>query len=66
MASILGTLIPQGRAAEEYAARYGSLSGALIKLQLTSLYHSIWYLALLVLFALNIIVCTLDRLVGPS
>ncbi len=64
-ASILGTLIPQGRGAEEYAARYGQMSGLLTKLQLTSLYHSIWYLALLGLFALNILVCTLTRL-GPK
>jgi len=61
-ASILGTLIPQGRSLEEYAARYGTLSTLFIRLQLTGLYHSIWYLALLGLFALNIIVCTLERL----
>ena len=62
LASILGTLIPQGRSAAEYAARYGDLSGLFIKLQLTGLYHSAWFLALLFLFALNIIVCTLARL----
>ena len=65
LASVLGTLIPQGRSAAEYAARYGDLSGLLIKLQLTGLYHSSWYLALLFLFALNTIVCTLSRL-GPK
>ena len=64
-ASILGTLIPQGRSAAEYAARYGNLSGLFVKLQLTGLYHSPWYLALLFLFALNTIVCTLARL-GPK
>jgi cytochrome c biogenesis protein len=62
VASVLGTLIPQQRSLEEYAARYGQLSGFLIRLQLTRLYHSIWYLALLAFFALNIIVCTLTRL----
>jgi cytochrome c biogenesis protein len=61
-ASILGTLIPQGRGLEEYTARYGQLSGLFIRLQLTGLYHSVWYLALLGLFALNLIVCTLIRL----
>jgi len=61
-ASVLGTLIPQGRSAEEYAVRYGGLSTLFIRLQLTGLYHSVWYLALLGLFALNIIVCTLERL----
>lgn len=65
LASVLGTLIPQGRSAAEYAARYGGLSGLFVKLQLTGLYHSPWYLALLFLFALNTIVCTLTRL-GPK
>ena len=64
-ASVLGTLIPQGRSAPEYAARYGQMSGLIVRLQLTQLYHSLWYLALLGLFALNIIVCTLTRL-GPK
>jgi cytochrome c biogenesis protein len=65
LASVLGTLIPQGRSAAEYAARYGDLSGLLMKLQLTGLYHSPWYLALLFLFALNTIICTLARF-GPK
>ena len=64
-ASILGTLIPQGRSMEEYAARYGQMSGLFTRLQLTGLYHSVWYMAVLGLFALNILVCTLTRL-GPK
>ncbi|MDH4197182.1 MAG: cytochrome c biogenesis protein ResB, partial [Candidatus Aminicenantes bacterium] len=62
VASVFGTLIPQGRSAAEYAARYGALAQPLIRLQFTSLYHSAWFLAVLFLFALNIIVCTLTRL----
>jgi cytochrome c biogenesis protein len=65
LTSILGTLIPQGRSAAEYAARYGGLSGLFIKLQLTRLYHSPWFLALLFMFAFNTVVCTLVRL-GPK
>jgi cytochrome c biogenesis protein len=65
LASVLGTLIPQGRTAAEYAARYGRAAGPLASLQLTRLYQSGWYLALLLLFALNTIVCTLSRL-GPK
>ncbi len=65
VASVLGTLIPQGRSAAEYAARYGGLAQPLIRLQFTSLYHSAWFLSVLFLFALNIIVCTLTRL-GPK
>ncbi len=62
LASVLGTLIPQGRSAAEYTARYGSLSGFFTTLQLTRLYRSPWYLGLLVLFALNIVVCSLTRI----
>ncbi len=61
LASILGTLIPQGRSAAEYAARYGASSGLFISLQLTRLYHSFWYMALLLFFGLNTVVCTLSR-----
>ncbi len=61
-ASILGTLIPQGLPREAYAARYGALAGAVMGLGLTGLYHSVWYIALLFILALNTIVCTLTRL----
>jgi len=64
-ASILGTLIPQGRSAAEYAARYGSLSGLFAGLQLTRLYRSAWYLGLLGLLAINLAVCTISRF-GPK
>lgn len=62
IASILGTLVPQGRSGEEYLVRYGQLSGFLQRLQFTQLYQSIWYIGLLAFFGLNIIVCTLTRL----
>ncbi|MFQ6070727.1 MAG: cytochrome c biogenesis protein ResB [Candidatus Aminicenantales bacterium] len=61
-ASIIGTLIPQLRSTAEYSARYGELAPLFIKLQLTALYHSWWFILLLFLFCLNIIVCTLTRL----
>jgi cytochrome c biogenesis protein len=62
-ASLLGTLVPQQRSAAEYQARYGQLAVLLQRLQVTDLYHSVWFVALLLLFSLNIIVCTLVRLV---
>ena len=65
VASIIGTLIPQDRSVAEYAARYGSLAGLFTALRLTALYRSVWFLALLLLFAANTIVCTLTRL-GPK
>jgi cytochrome c biogenesis protein len=61
-ASIIGTLIPQGRPAQEYLVRYGQLSMLFQRLQFTQLYHSFWFIALLALFALNIAICTLMRL----
>ena len=64
-ASIVGTLIPQGRSLAEYSARYGSLSGLFVALRLTRLYQSAWFLALLLLFAANTIVCTVSRF-GPK
>ncbi|MBN1223286.1 MAG: cytochrome c biogenesis protein ResB [Candidatus Aminicenantes bacterium] len=62
IASILGTLIPQHRSTAEYAARYGQLSNVLITLEFTKLYQSWWYVCLLLLFSLNIVVCTLTRI----
>jgi cytochrome c biogenesis protein len=62
LASVVGTLIPQQRSPEEYVARFGQLANVFQRLQLTNLYKSWWFSALLFLFALNIIVCTLDRL----
>jgi cytochrome c biogenesis protein len=65
VASIIGTLIPQGRSVAEYSARYGSLASLVIALRLTTLYRSAWFLALLILLAANTIVCTLSRF-GPK
>jgi len=62
VASILGTLIPQHRSQPEYAAMYGQLSNILIKLQFTRLYQSWWYAFLLLLFSINISICTLTRI----
>lgn len=62
IASIVGTLIPQHRSPAEYLDRYGQLANLLIRLEFTTLYHSWWFLGLLVLFSLNILVCTLTRL----
>lgn len=65
LASILGTLVPQGWTEAEYAARYGALAKPLIMFQITRLYQSAWYLTLLLLFGVNTVVCTLSRL-GPK
>jgi cytochrome c biogenesis protein len=61
--SILGTLIKQGQTPEYYVNVYGAkLAGLFEMMGLTSMYSSWWYIALLVLFALNLIVCSFERL----
>ena len=62
LASMLGTFIPQQRSPEEYIARFGQMADLFHRLQLTKLYQSSWFLILLILFGLNIIICTLSRL----
>lgn len=61
-ASLVGTLVPQGLPAAAAAARYGRLSGLFSALRLTGVYHSAWFLALLLLLAVNTAVCTITRL----
>lgn len=64
LASVVGTLIPQDRGPADYVARYGSLAGVMTRLGLTHLYRSAWYLALLLFLAVNIVVCSVERLGG--
>jgi cytochrome c biogenesis protein len=63
-ASIVGTLIPQGRDMAEYEARYGRMGASLVRFQLTDVYRSVWFLGLLGFFGLNVVACTLTRLGG--
>src|SRR5512138_614745 len=66
VASVIGTLIPQGRSVAEYTARYGnSLASLFDALSFTRLYRSVWFLFLLILLAANTIVCTVTRF-GPK
>jgi cytochrome c biogenesis protein len=58
-ASILGTLIPQNWQRERYVNKYGgSAAGIIMALQLSDVYHSYWYTALLLLFCINLCVCS--------
>jgi cytochrome c biogenesis protein len=61
LVSILGTLIPQHRSPAEYADQYGNIANFLLILEITKLYQSWWFSSLLILFAVNILVCTLTR-----
>ena len=65
VASIIGTLIEQGRDQAHYIQAYGQgLAQLMEALDLTDMYRSWWYIALLSLFAANLVVCTIERLPG--
>ncbi|HIE33209.1 MAG TPA: cytochrome c biogenesis protein ResB [Thermodesulfobacteriaceae bacterium] len=60
--SILGTILPQGKEPGFYFAKYGSFWGKIISFfQLYDAYHSWWYIALLSVFLLNLIFCSVKR-----
>jgi cytochrome c biogenesis protein len=61
--AIVGTLIPQNRPPAYYREIFGeALYPILTRLNLPDMYHSLWFQALLLLLALNILACSLDRL----
>jgi cytochrome c biogenesis protein len=63
--SIAGTIIPQGESIQFYADRFGSKPAVILELlDITNMYSSYWFLGLLILFCLNLIVCTWVRFPG--
>lgn len=61
--SVIGTLIPQNASEAFYLQKYGEVFSALFRgLNIIDMYHSWWFLLLMGLLALNIIVCSIDRL----
>ena len=63
IASIIGTIIEQNQPLEKYRQIYGDGTIRLFEsLNLFDMYHSWWFLLLLVLFTVNLSCCTLDRL----
>jgi cytochrome c biogenesis protein len=62
LGALLGTLIPQQEAAEALSVRMHPALLALFQaFQLFNVYHSAWFILLLLLLAVNLIVCSLDR-----
>jgi len=61
--SIVGTIIPQNEGAMEFAR---DLSPGMLEvfttLQLFDVYHSYWFIVLIILLAVNLIVCSINRL----
>jgi cytochrome c biogenesis protein len=61
-ASIIGTLIPQNDEASKYVELYGpSVANIFLRLEFDDMYSSTWFTSLLVLFSLNLTVCTIER-----
>ena len=62
LGAVLGTVIPQQVEGETFAARLHPALLALFKaLQLFDVYHSTWFVLLLLLLPVNLIACSLDR-----
>jgi cytochrome c biogenesis protein len=62
VASIFGTIVEQNLPPEKYHQIYEDWAYALMdRINLFDMYHSWWFLALLVLFTVNLTCCTLDR-----
>ena len=61
--AVIGTLIPQTQPAAFYAAKYGESGARLIALlQIDDMYRSHWFQALILMLAVNILVCSVVRL----
>ena len=62
VASVMGTVVPQGGPPEQYVEQYGRAKAAVILgLSLHDVFRSAWYSALLTLISTNLIVCTVNR-----
>ncbi|NPA95566.1 MAG: cytochrome c biogenesis protein ResB, partial [Thermodesulfobacteria bacterium] len=63
LTSIIGTVLPQGESLQFYLENYGPFYFKIIKtFHLYDTYHAWWYLALMGLFSINLVVCTIKRL----
>jgi cytochrome c biogenesis protein len=63
--SIVGTLIKQNAAIEEYLERYGEgLFEVLDFFSLFDMYHSWWFSAILLMLVVNLLACSIHRLPG--
>jgi cytochrome c biogenesis protein len=60
--ALVGTLVPQREAAVAFAERISpALFPFLQKMQIFDLYHSVWFILLSGLLAVNLVICSLDR-----
>lgn len=63
VASIIGTIVPQREMAGRYVELYGPEVAKFFQLlDIQDMYNSWWFVSLLVLFCVNLVVCTIERL----
>jgi len=61
--SVIGTVLPQNESPEAYRQAFGDAGYSLFSfLGLFDMYHSWWFLLLLVLLAVNVVICSINRL----
>ncbi len=61
--SIIGTVIPQNSTPQQYVEHYGTTLARIFELlNISDMYNSWWFTSLLVLFSLNLIICSIERL----
>ncbi len=63
--SIIGTVIPQNATEQQYLRLYSKETYYILKgFGLLDMYHSWWFIGVLILLAINLIACSLKRLPG--
>ena len=60
--SVIGTVIPQGREIAWYAQNYGGFHAAIIILRLYDIFHSWYFIAIMLLLGVNLTLCSLLRI----
>ncbi len=60
---VIGTVIPQNASTHDYIRMYGETTFRILKAAgMLDLFHAWWFVALMVLFACNLIACSINRL----
>jgi cytochrome c biogenesis protein len=63
--SIIGTVIPQNATEQQYLRQYSKETYYILKgFGLLNMYHSWWFIGVLILLAINLIACSVKRLPG--
>jgi cytochrome c biogenesis protein len=61
--SIIGTVVPQHSSPQEYVTFYGLFAyQVFVLLDIVDMYHSWWFVGLMLLLVVNIVVCSIERL----